>query len=348
MTPDLFETLTAEDWISDPIKSLETWEKARARSLGRELPRNTLVQYSSMLRKAVNWMEAQSPKLDLATVTEQDLARYISTISAKPSSDDYEHPEKAAKSAAASAATLDRHRKRLQAVFSAFCAVHGREDNPASSLIGKATFNEGLYSRSDPSILTPMQWDAYIEWTRQQHAEQWFEIRNQALRITFMATGVSVSEARAIRLQDVNIEERTITIIGHGKVPTHKAIISDWAVADVAAWLAARRQLETKDPTDILFVGRTKGRSSERADASAMSESEIYQVIEEPFRYLPMGTALTDQRTGPQTLRNSYIARQLHLKIDPKKLTLSLGLHTTFTLDQIRKQVKASWGLANP
>lgn len=329
MTPDLFEQLTLDDWLSDPLKAQETLEKSKARARGKEVPANTLAQYHSMLRSALTWMSQQEVPLSLETVSADDLDRYLKTKTTKRGG------------GKASSATLDRHLKRLQEVFSAFCSVGGRADNPADTLLGRVPFKAGLYSRDDPRVMNPEEWDAYIKWVRLQPVGEWFEVRDRALRIIFLATGITMMESRLICLKDVDLGKRTIAIHAHGKVPEHDALISDWAVPDIAAWIAERRKMLAKESA-ILFVGRTPGRASETADDEAMSESEIFEVISQPFM-----DSDADLRFGPQALRNSYIARQLHLKVDPAQLIPSLGLHTSFTLDQIRKQVEKTWGIAH-
>lgn len=342
MTADLFDTLTENDWLTDPLQSLVTWESAKARRKGKEMPKNTLVQYQSMLRKALTWMREARPALTLKTVSAEDLDRYLATIMSKPKG------EGAQSVSRADDATVDRHLKRLQVVFSAFCEAGGRQDNPATQLISRRPYKKDLYSRSEPKILTRDQWDDYISWTRGQPLDHWVDVRDLALLITFMATGVTVYEIRTIRLQDVDVANGTINIPGHGNVAARKVPISAWGLEDISRWYAARISLKPTGQTNAFFLGRPRGRPSDKVSGAPMSESSIYELVAAPFAQFQTNGDVFDERTGPQTLRNSYIARQLHLGIDPIKLRDNLGLHTLFSLDQIRKILELhSWKGAN-
>ena len=75
--------------------------------------------------------------------------------------------------------------------------------NPASDL--PALARHQAVERPARKLMREDQEQAYIDWCMAQPAERWDQIRNRALRLIFLASGITVTEARLLKATEVAV-----------------------------------------------------------------------------------------------------------------------------------------------
>ena len=143
-------------------------------------------------------------------------------------------------------------------------------------------------------------------------------VRDWAMLVILLHTGLRISELAALRLDDVVIRPRSGHLIVHGKGRKQRRVpLNTTAREAIREWLAVRRETIISNP--YLFV------SQKWADGKPMSPSTIWRALQNIARRA--GVHLT-----PHMLRHTFAKRLLDRGVSMERVAAILGhesLNTT-------------------
>jgi integrase/recombinase XerC len=111
-----------------------------------------------------------------------------------------------------------------------------------------------------PSVLDPDQMKRLIEIP----ADDVYGIRDRAIMELLYSSGLRLIELNRLNCNDVDLADRTVTVLGKGNV-TRIVPVGSFAIKALQQWLRARRKLANNPSQTALFVGRSGDRLGRRA-----------------------------------------------------------------------------------
>lgn len=169
-------------------------------------------------------------------------------------------------------------------------------------------------SRRLPQTLDTEQVGALLE----VKGDEPLDMRDRAMMELIYSSGLRVSELVGISLQDLDLAEGSLTVLGKGN-KTRLLPVGRLAVAAVRAWLPVRATLAAADET-ALFVSRRGQRLTTRA-----VEQRLRRRGEEQG---------TQGRVYPHRLRHSFASHLLESSSDLRAVQELLG-HANISTTQI-------------
>lgn len=310
----------AQRWVESPLQAFEEWKRSQ-RVFRKEYADHSVEQFRSMFSRFLVWLAARGRTLQAARPG--DIDGFISSLRNR-------------QDAPAAASTRRRYLFLLHHTFETLQHLEVRPDNPCQGLL-ELTRNQA-YRRAAPAILDAPGMRRYIAWTLEQPENSWVDVRDKALRLVFLASGITLSEARALHLPEVMSDELAcppvmgLRIRAHGFVHERVTPVSDFAHAALKRWLEARRALAV--PSEVLFIARAKHLAHVVApEAHAISPMEVYSIVEEAMQAAGHGGS----RRGPQTLRNTFIADMLMQGHTVERIMQWSGLNTSESIQAIAR-----------
>lgn len=328
--------LPEDAWCSRPREAAAAWLSNRS---DKTYQAHSLEQYVAMLGAATDWWQQEERDMTLLTASADDVLAFLATRG------------RVAKNSAcpdriASPTTKRRYLGLLDAVFSHLQTQGLRHDNPAAELLQNPELNAP--ARSAPTFLCSEAETRYVEWVRHAPVDTWRERRDRALRLIFLASGITLEEARRLRVADINFDQddSTLEIGRHHRANARSAPLARWAVDDLQQWMDVRpravKELGVVD-SGAVFLSSIIGPAAQGGVqlSTALSDTEIYEIIRPAMEVAVGENAL---RLGPQTLRNTFAVRQLRHGASDASIMRWLGLHTSFTLSALRTQIGLAAG----
>jgi len=153
------------------------------------------------------------------------------------------------------------------------------------------------------------------------------EVRNRALLEVMYATGIRVSEAIAMDMDDIDLEHRVIQVMGKGSKPRRLPLGGFAAAALDSYAVRARPALATK--------GRGTPRCFINAYGRPMSRQNAFHVIQ-----IAAQRAEITAPVSPHTLRHSFATHILEGGADVRVVQELLG-HASVTTTQVYTEVSA-------
>lgn len=315
-------------WQGDPREAARQWLRGNTRMAYAE---HSVAQYAAMVGSLADWLWAQR-QASLLSANTADLDAFFQQLTGRGGKP-------------ASLATVKRYRSLVGQLFEHLQTQQLRPGDPTSQLRAPATVHLAA-DRQAPRLLTAEQSERYIRWVLAQPAQGWCEARDQALRVAYLACGITVNESRQLSCADLMLDERPplLRIRAHSPVVARRIPLPDWSLASLRHWQQLRAKLPLQ--SELLFPTRQRSPTAAITGGKALdkpiSTSEIYELI----RPAMQAAGFDDQQQGPQTLRNSYAARQLLHGVEAEQLQRWMGLHTGFSIEAIRRELDADLGPA--
>lgn len=349
-------------WRREPATAFLHWCRAR-RTSRTEYAGHSIEQYVSMFGRFLQWRAGQlqrlavgderaaSVPLHLELVRPQDIEAFLNGLRGGRKGDKPCAPS-----------TRRRYLFLLHNTFEHMAEIGALEDNPCAGLPELRPNKD--YERRAPAILAPAAEQRYIDWCLAQDCSRWEHARDMALRLVFLASGITVAEAQRLRVEQVEFDApraantggddavdvddlvpaATLTIVAHGFVPERRAPVARFAVPALANWLRVR--MMTRVAGGALFNSRRPQPEGDAATPEAierawwpspepLGKSEIYDTVAPAMR----AAGYIAPRAGPQTLRNTFAARQIRAQVPPARIRDWMGLRTTDQLAIIARQV---------
>jgi site-specific recombinase XerD len=352
----------ASYWEKDAVGAFLRWARG-LRHRGAEFDEHSLEQYTSMWKR--HWVWLQSRGLTVRQVSISDIERFLMDLRGGRRHD---RP--------VAASTKRRYLLLLHRTYSHLHRIGAVGTNPVAKLPELARHQ----ARQRPARiwLTPEQEQAYIEWCMSQPVQRWDQIRNRALRLVLLGSGITLSEARILKTTDVldfsQEDRRRIDLIetpqpagnsscwdlsthashgraktvvlrirAHGQIAAREAPVAGFAVASLLHWLKSRPSGTTGS---VLFAaGRPDGTSPwQEQSPTYLNPGDVSLSAKEIHEIVTIATraiGYEGDRAGPATLRNSFMARQIRGGIPLERIRDWVGLQTTDELLTLQRQVAA-------
>lgn len=120
----------------------------------------------------------------------------------------------------------------------------------------------------------------------------WAGIRKRAILLTFLGTGIRLSELTGLTVESVNFENQTISVHGKGNkervVPFGKTLASM-----LNHWLSIRMKLDSRLNIDNFFITQKR---------TAPSGNGVYNLVKKTSKH----AGITGVRCTPHTLRHTF------------------------------------------
>ena len=308
-------------WLRSPCLAYAQWVTSR-RVLKREFNKHSIRQYQCMFNGFLRWLGETRGRVLLEART-QDIDAFLGTKGGRNGSP-------------ASATTRRRYLHLVEGVYAHLVDIGLLEANPAGDLLEASRHQD--FQRPAPIILSEALMERFVRWCVAQPKENWFDLRDNAMRLLFLASGITVCELQALHPKDLKqlsapATMLTLDIEAHGFVPDRVAPVAAFARPALLAW-AKRLEAITPD-SEFLFPAREYGFTIDRPDNVAISSPECYTIVQTALNSI----GYERQRQGPQTLRNSFIAHQVWKGREFHRITQWVGLRTNETVSKIARLV---------
>lgn len=312
------------DWLINPQLAYRQWRES-ARIVGercqREFAPHSVEQYESMFKNYLLWLAEKGVSLTHATPEHLDLF-----LSSKKGRD----------GKPAASTTRRRYLNLLNNVYEHLRLMELTKANPVAPLIDLTRHQE--FDKPAPTIL-PFELSArYIEWVSAQPQENWYDLRNKVIRLIFIASGITVQELQRLRPEQCLTDNgfTALEVEKHNLVPAHLAPVSSYAADVLLQW--KRKLLELSPQSPFLFATRAHGYALPQKDC--ISSVEVFLLIREAMEAI----GYDRHRQGPQTLRNTFIARQIWDGKPVDRIMSWCGLRTSETVQNISRLVPVRRG----
>ncbi len=149
-----------------------------------------------------------------------------------------------------------------------------------------------------PEVLKSKELDALLEPGIELAADepQWRLLRDTAMFELLYGSGLRVSEACGLNLDDVNLKNQTIVVWGKGN-KQRRVPISDISVDTLKTWLSARKELLVAGTSEVALFLNSRGRRIGVRDVRRRIDARL-DVAGEP-------------RSHPHALRHTYATHLL-------------------------------------
>lgn len=317
----------ASDWLSQPEAAFRQW-KASQRVRQKEFNAHSVDQYGAMFGAYVRWLGERG--LELATASPEHLDLFLASKAGR-----------AGRPAAAT--TRRRYLRLLNNVYEHLRLLELRKDNPAACLIDLSHHQD--YEKPAPTLLPPALADRYVSWCLEAPGQHWVDARNRALRLLFLATGVTVKEAQRLAPDSVLVDQDegfSLQVQAHGFTAARSVPAAVFAATPMMEWLAVLRRLSPA--ARHLFPARRYGFGHDQPIDEPVSATEAFLVVQDAMAAI----GYDRHRQGPQTLRNTYIARQIRDQRPTDRIMAWAGLNSPDTVNRIAKLVPLREGEMRP
>lgn len=273
-------------WLVDSTSAFERWQRVTAHSEGYLYSERSVRQHCAMWHRFSDYLADNG--LDLSQSSPLRVARFLDSLRAKNGTD-------------AEDSTRRRYLKLLETTFAHLIHIGVlKTQNPCTPLF--------KYYRPAaekiPAALASDQDQHFVELILAQRPVSWRDIRDQAMIVLIIGSGLYASEITSLQLPQLmlNAQPPYIHIPAHGKVPERKAPIAPFAREALQRWVQIRAELPLPSNEKTVFVSGKGGR---------MLPATLYRKVQ---RTLAQTSLQAHGGRGPQVLRNSFLMRQLARK----------------------------------
>ena len=274
----------ADHWLRSPAAAFENWQRNTPHTDGFLYAAHSVRQHCAMWHGFLDFLGRQ--QLDLRNVQSDALARFLDGLQAKDGS-------------SAKESTRRRYLKLLAATFDHLHAIGVRRSGNPCLVLFKYYRPAPVKS---PGALAAQEDDKFVAIVLGMTANTWRDVRDQALLVLIIGSGMYATEAISLQLQHLILDTDPpyIIIDAHGKVPERRAPIIAFARAPLQRWLDMRATLPLGSEQTVFVSGK----------GGKMLPATLYRKVQAILKDVdsnlrPRGGF------GPQVLRNSFLMRQL-------------------------------------
>ena len=322
-------------WLTSPTREFEVWLGLQliGRRQSSQFDDKSVRQYTAMFGRFCRWLGEN--QLNLVSFDATDFERFLSSVGNRGG-------EKAAPS------TIRRYLKLIEKVLDYLQELGLRHDasragslgNIARDLLVQPRYRAN--QRPAPVFLNLAQSEQYIRWVLDQPETSWTDRRDKALRLIFSACGVTVEEARQLRLSDVQVRAGEVvefSVHAHGFVQARHVPVATWARPTMLRWLQLRETFVVQ--TNAYFLARASVTLIDEPGTDAIGSTDAFTIVQEAMRAI----GHDQERQGPHTLRHTFTARQLLADVPKERISKWLGLLTTETVSAVERQLPSRGGI---
>jgi len=196
----------------------------------------------------------------------------------------------------------------------------------------KYLFREGLTNKNPMlKVSSPKSGSKVPEFVKEKDMETLLQntdfgndfegVRNKLIIEAFYSTGVRISELINIRIQDINLEEKTVKILGK-RNKERLTPLSAYLVNSIENYLLVRSNICTEKETTSRYLFITK-------QGKQTYSKLVYRIINKYLSYVSSNT-----KKSPHTLRHSFATIMLNKGAELNSIKEILG-HSSLAATQI-------------
>ena len=236
------------------------------------------------LRKTRRFLEyiSDNPKeMSLREITPDALQSFVISYQTKKEKNGLEVPINAT------------YQKSMWYVLSSFIKFLARNKYIDYNFMEDMTMPKTQKKTEQPFVLTQNDFKKILEAAKEngEHKQQFLGNRDVLIILLFMTTGMTKSTLAEINLEDVDLKNQRLQVIKKGKTDIYD--LSELVMEYMNKWLEDRKQLETSEPCDALFLQRNGKR---------LGDDSVYNIVKESC-YKGIGKKLP-----PSKLRSGFCA----------------------------------------
>lgn len=224
-----------------------------------------------------------------------------------------------------SPATRMRYLKLIDRLCRHLVAIGVRDPNPAGTLVVGQH-----WPVDDPDVLfLPEDVDRDLqEFVGPRTDDDPAKLQKRAIVALFLGTGVTASEGRAVRIQDLipHASPPYLHVSARRHKPSRTVHLEPFAVAALSTWLDVRRAWPADG--DLLFSLTRTG--------TPITDMSFGNIVREALA----GVGHEAEDMGPRLLRNTYCRRLLIRGVAPDAVTERLGLSSNRTVTRIAATIE--------
>jgi len=249
------------------------------------LSAKTIRGYEYVLKSLSRFLAENSwgPELPLADLDHHFLREYFLALQAR----------------GLSKVSIATHHRSLKAIFGFLVKESNLKENPMLKISPPKT------PKQFPHYLEEHQVKALLEAPRQGTYEG---LRNYAIMLTFLDTGIRLNELTKLNLKDINLTNRSLRVVGKGE-KTRDVFMGRKVVKVLHRWIQKRGYPAYEEG---LFVSQLGER---------LSDSHIEHLVHR----LAIKAGITGVRCSPHTLRHTFATNYIRNGGDPFSLQQLLG-----------------------
>lgn len=223
--------------------------------------------------------------------------------------------------------TRMRYLKLLDRLCRHLIDIGVRESNPAAGLVLL-----GRWPTEDPDALfLPEDADVRLQaFVRPHRGDSSETLQKRAIVALFLGAGLTASEGRAVRIQDMHPGASPPYVHVPARPPRSSRTVhlEHFAIAPMAAWLAARHDWPAAG--DLLFTLTRSG--------TPITDMSFGNIVREACASVGEGV----ENKSPRILRNTYCRRLLIRGVSAEAVTDRLGLASNRTVTRIAATIDAA------
>lgn len=310
-----------EEWAAEPVETFAAWRRTMKAANGYVYDMRSVRQHVAMWAAFVAFCTER--QVSVVNVAPDHLQAFFTQLRGrriKAGQTSVLHREGDLPDASAS--TRRRYAQLLAQTFEHLVKTRIRRGNPMAPLMALVNKPE---APGFVSYLSKAEEDAFLAFVQAMDESDWPGQRDKALILLFSASGVTEGELVALRVQDVALDDYdpALQVGPRGLKHAHTTTITDFALPVLRRWLRSLGGVTSDSPLFPTTAGSIQ----------AMTAREVYLITRAALE----ASGFSGKQRGPQTLRNTFIRRQLWFRRDAATINAWTGLASERTIKKIRR-----------
>ena len=310
-----------QEWTAEPVATFDAWRRTMKAANGYVYDARSIQQHVAMWAHLVAFCDER--KVNVMNVSPDLLQAFFAQLRGrriKAGQTSITHREGEMPDATSS--TRRRYAQLLASTFEHLVKTRIRRGNPMAPLMALVNKPE---APGFVSYLSKVEEDAYLTGVHAQDESDWHSQRDKTLLLLFAASGVTEGELVALRLQDVSLDdyEPALQVGPRGLKHAHTTTITEFALPTLRRWLKTQDGVAADAP---LFPNGP-------GSVQPMTTRDVYLITRAALE----ASGFTGKQRGPQTLRNTFIRRQLWFRRDVATIMAWAGLESERTIRKVRR-----------
>lgn len=310
-----------QEWTAEPVATFDAWRRTMKAANGYAYDARSIKQHVAMWAHLVAFCDER--KVNVVNVSPDLLQAFFAQLRGrriKAGQTSITHREGEMPDATSS--TRRRYAQLLASTFEHLVKTRIRRGNPMAPLMAVVNKPE---APGFVSYLSKVEEDALLAFVHAQDESDWHSQRDKTLLLLFAASGVTEGELVALRLQDVSLDdyEPALQVGQRGLKHAHTTTITEFALPTLRRWLKTQDGVAADAP---LFPNGP-------GSVQPITTREVYLITRAALE----ASGFTGKQRGPQTLRNTFIRRQLWFRRDAATIMAWAGLESERTIRKVRR-----------
>jgi integrase/recombinase XerD len=309
------------DWIAEPVDAFAAWRRTMKAANGYAYDVRSIRQHVAMWSRLVAFCDERN--VSIINVSSEQLQAFFEQLRGrrvKAGQASVLHRE--GETSDASSSTRRRYAQLLLQAFDHLVKARIRRSNPMAPLMALLSKPE---APGFVSYLSKAEEAAFLAHVQAIDESDWHRQRDKAFLLLFSASGVTEGELVELRHQDVLLDDYdpALQVSQRGLKHAHTTTITEFALPVLRRWLVTLGRATFDSP---LFPNAP-------GSLQAMTAREVYLITRAALE----ASGFTGKQRGPQTLRNTFIRRQLWFRRDAATINAWTGLASDRTIHKIRR-----------